>query len=402
MNKIFLFIFLICYLIIPMEVHSQKGWEKRSPQVVKDLNDVYFINEYEGWIVGSSGTILHTVDGGFLWEVQPTTTNYFLQSIWFQNDSSGWIVGNAGIMLSTTKKGKSWTKHDPPLTTDYIDMMFSDADNGWIVGNEGIILHTTDGGQHWQYQYAGVQEAILSVSFSDANNGWLAGTYSNGWLSHTINGGTDWVNFSQPMEDLTYDIFFISPYRGWFGSEGIVYFTDDVGETWSERTLPDGAGRVVDMFFINDTLGWVITGNQIFATTDAGLTWIRQLGLESLDYFTAIFFTDPQHGWVVGSKGLVYATSDGGGMGLDELDISEQMLLYPNPGAGYFTLRLRDHLPGNKPFRIELFELSGKLINRDYSPLQEEYRFNLEGIAGTVLLRISRDGMSGSRVIILR
>ncbi len=401
MTKKLIFIISLYCLVIPLWALGQRGWEKLNPQVVKDINDVFFINSSEGWIVGSSGTILHTVDGGVHWEIQQTNPSYFLQSVWFQNDSSGWIAGNAGILLSTSDKGKNWSASGSPLSTNYIDIMFCDATNGWIVGEEGIILHSVDGGKHWQYQHAGVQEPILSVSFTDPNNGWLAGTFSPGWLSHTSNSGTDWVNMMQPMEKLTYDVFFVSPYRGWVGTDGMLLFSDDVGETWTEQPLPGDAGNVVDIFFVNDTLGWCITEKQVFATEDAGKTWLMQLQLGGNDYLTAVHFTDPQHGWVVGRKGLVYATTDGGGMGLAEVDISDQILLYPNPSCGNFTLRLRESFPGGKPFTIEVFDLSGQLLYRDNSPLEDEFSFNLGGFSGTAFLKISRGRETASRMMIL-
>ncbi|HNS47552.1 MAG TPA: T9SS type A sorting domain-containing protein, partial [Bacteroidales bacterium] len=134
--------------------------------------------------------------------------------------------------------------------------------------------------------------------------------------------------------------------------------------------------------------------------TDAGLTWALQLQLDDYNYFKAIYFADPQHGWIVGRKGLVYATTDGGGMGISEMDVSDQLLLYPNPSDGSFTLKLRENLTKGEPFLIEIFSLSGHLVFRDSNPLQEDYQINLGGSSGAAVLRISQGRMTGSRRII--
>jgi photosystem II stability/assembly factor-like uncharacterized protein len=394
-------VLVILWLLIPGCMVAQRGWQKMSTNIVKDLNDVFFIDSLEGWVVGNSGTILHTVDGGIHWEIQQEPTSNFLQGIWFSDESTGWIIGNIGTLLKTNDKGESWSAANFLITEGLNDIMFCNALNGWIVGDLGIIIHTSDGGEKWQYQFAGVEQNLLSVSFSDVNNGWIAGSYNNGWLSHTQNGGIEWVDFPLPMQDLTYSVCFTSPYRGWVGSDSKVLFTDDVGETWSEQLLPAGAGYVSDLFFVNDTIGWALTEKQIYYTGNAGTTWDLQLVAENGGTFSALYFTDEQHGWITGRNGLVYATTDGGGTGFRETDLWDKMVLFPNPASGNLHIRLKDRRYFGAVFTIELIDMAGRLLFSEMSPVYNELVVPVEGMKGPVTIRVSLNDLSGSRVVII-
>ena len=44
------------------------------------LRAVRFVDRHEGWAVGDSGCVWHTIDGGKTWERQPTGTTASLRS----------------------------------------------------------------------------------------------------------------------------------------------------------------------------------------------------------------------------------------------------------------------------------------------------------------------------------
>jgi len=62
---------------------------------------VYFKDASNGWIVGSEGTILETVDGGATWTEAPKLTENELCEI-FHSDGVLWAVGKWGIILKKT------------------------------------------------------------------------------------------------------------------------------------------------------------------------------------------------------------------------------------------------------------------------------------------------------------
>ncbi|HLC29777.1 MAG TPA: hypothetical protein VJM51_03235, partial [Dehalococcoidia bacterium] len=67
-------------------------WQNPLPQG-NNLNDVHFINNFNGWAVGDGGTILKTVDGGARWTAQQSGTNQSLWGIAGVDAQTAWAVG---------------------------------------------------------------------------------------------------------------------------------------------------------------------------------------------------------------------------------------------------------------------------------------------------------------------
>jgi len=114
-----------------------------------------------------------------------------LEGIFFTDANTGIIVGQTGTILRTTDGGTSWVAQTSGITSTLFDVSFTDANTGTIVGQDGIILRTTDGGTNWVEQTSGTPQWLQSVSFIDANNGLAVGT--GGTILSTTDGGTSWV-----------------------------------------------------------------------------------------------------------------------------------------------------------------------------------------------------------------
>lgn len=87
---------------------NDKWWETWTHQISNlslELNDVEFINENDGWIVGLGGVILHTTNGGTNWFVQGSNTSNDLFSASFYNQNIGWVAGDNGLVLTTENGG---------------------------------------------------------------------------------------------------------------------------------------------------------------------------------------------------------------------------------------------------------------------------------------------------------
>ncbi len=65
---------------------------------------IHFINPLQGWQARWSG-ISRTTDGGFSWETQNKLTNSYIYDVWFVNEFTGWAVGSLGITLYTNNGG---------------------------------------------------------------------------------------------------------------------------------------------------------------------------------------------------------------------------------------------------------------------------------------------------------
>ena len=154
----------------------------------------YFADANNGWAFYGSGVngdeppfkILHTTNGGSDWTEQFSDNMVGrYNAIFFPDVNNGWVVGDSGKIVKTTDGGTNWNY----VTNSGINpaersktVFFLDANNGWIstkdIAGNGIIQHTTDGGVSWVTQTTTLNNpqggnAIFNIYFFDAQNGWL-------------------------------------------------------------------------------------------------------------------------------------------------------------------------------------------------------------------------------------
>jgi photosystem II stability/assembly factor-like uncharacterized protein len=171
------------------------------------FTSVSFPDKDHGWVAGSRGTILHTEDGGASWKKvenfytknsQTCTTNVpkiFYTKIFFLDPQHGWIVGETGTVLTTTNGGKVWefVETDKNFTT-LNDIKFVDANNGWAVGEQGVIIGTNDGGSTWKDLTSGVATTLLSIEIcpSEKSTLWVGGL--EGTVLTSKDSGLTWTS----------------------------------------------------------------------------------------------------------------------------------------------------------------------------------------------------------------
>lgn len=115
-----------------------------------------FLDSQRGWAVGHN-VILRTEDGGKHWFEQLYRDKSFF-GVEFLNARDGWVVGGSGTLLHTTNGGETWvSKQLPPKYNDLwlSSVRFVSSMRGWIAGDNGVILATSDGGDSWELESAG-------------------------------------------------------------------------------------------------------------------------------------------------------------------------------------------------------------------------------------------------------
>ena len=124
------------------------------------FNDIHFINNQEGWVVGDGGIIGHTTNGGAAWITQtnPDTQNRSLYGVFFLDSNKGWAVGFNGIILHTIDAGTTWTIVETGLTTAFLrGVQFTSTTNGYIVGNNKTLLKYT--------AITGIEDEVENIKF---------------------------------------------------------------------------------------------------------------------------------------------------------------------------------------------------------------------------------------------
>ncbi len=108
---------------------------------------------------------------------------------YFFDTHNGFIVGDDGNILRTDDTGQSWTNIYSGIVEDLWDIEFIDRETGFAVGNFGRILKSVDGGDTWRKTNSGTQEDIYSIAFRNETEGWV-GTESG--MRYTTDGGESW------------------------------------------------------------------------------------------------------------------------------------------------------------------------------------------------------------------
>jgi photosystem II stability/assembly factor-like uncharacterized protein len=183
------------------------------------LHSVIFIDDDNGWVAGSLGTILHSSDGGAHWACQETGINEDLRAITFVDLDHGWAVTFQGSVMRTTNGGAVWTQVASDVTRWLKAVAFVDPENGWV-GGQGGIYCSSDGGSTWSrllsYEVCPpTAENVTSIVVLDEENVWAVGA---GEIYRTTSGGKDWADWAveDPGSDnVFWSIAAISPDEVW-------------------------------------------------------------------------------------------------------------------------------------------------------------------------------------------
>ena len=104
--KKFFFLFIIT---LGLSKYASAQWTQQVSGTTHTLEEIFFPAVDTGFVVGDSGTVLHTINGGNLWSAQNPDTTKHLTDVFFLNTQKGFVVGDSGYFASTTNGGASWS-----------------------------------------------------------------------------------------------------------------------------------------------------------------------------------------------------------------------------------------------------------------------------------------------------
>src|SRR5688500_8894756 len=90
-----------------------------------------------------------TADSHLTITPQASYTEALLMGVYFRTPLFGWAVGSSGTILKTVDGGKKWKKVASGTTASLSAVYFFDAKQGWVVGANGTIRRSQDGGDTW-------------------------------------------------------------------------------------------------------------------------------------------------------------------------------------------------------------------------------------------------------------
>jgi photosystem II stability/assembly factor-like uncharacterized protein len=294
------------------------------------LHAIQFVDENEGWAVGDDGVVWHTIDGGQLWERQPTGVRASLRSVHFLNPYTGWIAGreelphqqgSVGVLLMTTDGGLKWRRVLMNALPGLNQVRFVDGKVGFAVGDSTDqfttgIFRTTDAGRTWHPLPGPRRPAWLAADFQDAETGAMVGAW--GWLS-VLRGGK---LFTAEMDTLggraVRGLQVVGKRAIAVGDGGLVLVSkDSAGQRWAYARLPLPTALRADWDFhavhCRDSHFWVVgrPGSVVLHSADQGKTWEIIRTQQPLPLH-GVYFANAQRGWAVGEFGEILGTQDGG------------------------------------------------------------------------------------------
>lgn len=158
-------------------------------------NSLYSIRFYDatGWITGSNGAIIQFQPAQNLYILRYSPYSFLLLSSMFKTSSTGWIVGVSGTILKTTDGGMNWYNSGSNSMWQWLQSVyFFDLNTGVAVGGSGSIIRTTNGGSSWNQVYSGTYENLEELCFINSTTGWTVGDH--GTILKTTDSGLNWSN----------------------------------------------------------------------------------------------------------------------------------------------------------------------------------------------------------------
>lgn len=127
------------------------------------------------------------------------------------------------------------------------------------------------------------------------------------------------------------------------GERGIVLYSDDQGQNWSQAVVPVDV-TLTSVSFVDAKQGWA-TGHDavILATEDGGANWVLQHADPDLDVpLLDVYFESSTSGLAVGGRGNLFRTDDGGKTWTNEVILTRDEFdshlfgISKSPSGSYF------------------------------------------------------------------
>ena len=311
-------------LILAITILSQTvnaEWIKQEANSLAWFRDVYFLDHRKGWIVGSDGVMLTTVDGGSNWTYAKKFTTDTLAQIYFENESAGWLLCQRNIyargtqalsyVLRTDDGGESWKKVEFPdgRRERVTKLLFHDDGRATAFGEGGVFYRLKQDRIEWAKSVTGLRFLLLDGVFANDTYGAIVG--AAGTILFTDDGGLSWEKATLiGDQDTKFNAVDLAKKGGWaVGPKGRIFRSVGV-RVW--RQVNSGVSvDLNDVYFTSPTDGWAVGDNGvIIRTTDSGLTWMDG-GTKTTHRLEKIVFENGR-GWAVGHGGTVLTYDETG------------------------------------------------------------------------------------------
>ncbi len=381
---------VVCMLFLSLAVKSQGTWEKLDIPTDKNLLDLHFNDSLTGWVVGDSGLIMHTNNGGQSWEIQESNIDNNIITVFFLDNEIGWASAlnyttfpYGSILLKTNNGGQTWSVEPFFISNVFINsIVYLDSLTGWMGGSPHLLVRTMDGGSSWHPANIDTSTLaffpVLNIEFLNDQYGYASGGMFDiaGVIWSTNNGGDKWyaISTDDAPADEVHGLYLFDTINV-IGSGGDPDFgygvgmirTTNGGDDWEYDEI-GVQGIAYDVDFVNDKEGWAALGTErkFVYSMDAGETWEET----NTPDFTSVFkidFTDSLVGYAVGYNGAFLKYKASTSVGINQPEQTENIIEleqnYPNPfnNKTKIKIRINGNIQNNDPVVLHVYNQSGVL-----------------------------------------
>ncbi len=313
----FQFILFGIFTVSAHFVNAQTGWSPLRSGSGSDLVAVCFTSAERGFIAGDKGYFAQTTNGGKTWTKQIIDTAEDINEIYFRNSNNGYVVAGKK-MFATDDAGRIWreikiydAKKFRNAAPEFLSVRFADKKLGFIVGSlinkdsevvDSLVMRTDDGGANWARIIVPSKVELFHLDFVNSSRGWIVG--SDGLILMTEDGGINWRRQISGTTSTLFNVDFRDASEGYaVGSKGTLLRTENGGAKWEivKTSFPNKFMRVD---FADDKNGWIVgSGGTILRSSDKGKTWIKQDSGTKDDFYGLFMFK--KYGYAVGAKGSI-------------------------------------------------------------------------------------------------
>ena len=258
------------------------------------------------WIVGNSGRILFSADGGKIWQIQAGGTVENLYAVTSVDARRAWACGGSGTILHTEDGGANWIRQNTPLRHPIFRIQFVNAKVGYTCGYYGLFLRTVDGGKTWEDKSIGEDVTLRGMYFLSEKEGYVVGEF--GTILKTQDGGSSFSRLPSPSEQTLFTAFFSDLRTGYAaGIDGIIIKTTDGGRSWMKE---DSGVR-------DHLVGLCGKGQTIVAVGLRGAVTVKgpegkwnPADAKTLNWISGVLLTGDKQGFAVGAHGTILRLED--------------------------------------------------------------------------------------------
>jgi photosystem II stability/assembly factor-like uncharacterized protein len=219
------------------------------------LSDLCFLDQNNGWVVGSSGTLFKTTNGGVSWIDQTFSTTTIFACYFILEDTLeyGWVGGSNSMMYSTATGGRAWQLANSGISGSVLDIHFSNISAGYCVTSNGI--YNTSDGDSWGLLPTGINTVFTGLAQTSATTAWAVGWNGNILRSESI--PQNWLNV-KPAGFTTNlnSVFGLSDNEAYaVGDSGRILHSVNSGQDWDVFTL--GSEKLLAVYAVNEDNIWI-------------------------------------------------------------------------------------------------------------------------------------------------